>query len=109
MSYGQDVAQQLTAVRSIVSPRLQRELIRRSDAETADGPRGDEVRLDAEVLYRLVMGLDAQPVVMPAEDMELLNDPLAAGLLYRGKFPRTVDELLSDLDAAVCCRCRTPT
>ena len=42
------------------------------------------------------MGLDAQPVVMPAEDVELLNDPLAAGLLLRGKFPRTVGELLSD-------------
>lgn len=56
-------------------------------------------RLAATTLYRLVMGIDAEPSVMPPGDVQQLGDPLAA-LFRAGRFPLTTHDLLAELDAA---------
>lgn len=53
-----------------------------------------------DTLYRFVRGVDERPAPMPPEQLRNLRDPLAAGLLCRGIFPMTVQELLAELTAA---------
>lgn len=60
----------------------------------------DAPSLSAGVLYRFVMGVDAQPARMDPLAVEALGDPLAVVLLRRGLFPLTVGEVLQGLNAA---------
>jgi hypothetical protein len=56
--------------------------------------------LTAGTLYRLVLGVDEEPVPMPADSIAALGDPFAAALLKARAFPLTVQDLLAGLDAA---------
>src|SRR5262249_34296453 len=48
-------------------------------------------------VYRFVMGVDSEPTVMPPAQLEGLADPMGT-LLRQGKFPLTLQDLLTDID-----------
>ncbi len=56
--------------------------------------------LESNVLYRFVMGLENEPTQMPLEQVHGLGDPFATALLKQGRFPTTLDDVLSALDSA---------
>jgi len=56
---------------------------------------------DPQVLHRFVVGADAAPHGMTAAEVKALGDPFATLLLARGKFPRTAEEVIDGLRAAV--------
>ena len=55
----------------------------------------------ADALHRFVVGADAAPQRMSASQVKALGDPFATLLLARGKFPRTAEELVDGIRAAV--------
>lgn len=60
----------------------------------------ESAAVDPAKINQHIIGLPDQPRVMTDDEVaELLNDPFAVGVLRRGKFPSTLDELLSGLDA----------
>jgi hypothetical protein len=62
----------------------------------------DEVgfgQLASSSVYRFVMGVDSEPAVMPQSQLDGLADPMGL-LLGQGRFPLTVQDLLTELDAA---------
>ena len=70
-------------------------------AEGLEGVAGtpEEVPpLQAGVVYRYVMGVDPEPVVMPQTELDLLDDPMGQ-LLRRGKFPLVAADVLAEVDA----------
>jgi hypothetical protein len=57
--------------------------------------------LDSNAIHRFVVGNDAAPAPMTADEAEAeLGDPFATLLLLAGSFPRTAEELLAGIDAA---------
>lgn len=57
---------------------------------------------DPGTLLRFVVGENVKPEVMSAPDIQAeFGDPFATLLLARGKFPRTGDELLAEIDDVV--------
>jgi hypothetical protein len=57
--------------------------------------------LDRSTVHRFVVGVDAGPVALSADEAAaLLGDPLATLLLLRGRFPRTGAELVDELKRA---------
>ncbi|HLM03115.1 MAG TPA: hypothetical protein VK400_18835, partial [Pyrinomonadaceae bacterium] len=56
--------------------------------------------LEAGRIYRFVLGVDDFPKPVPEAEIEtLLQDSFAGLLLRRGKFPLTLRELLTEIDA----------
>ena len=63
--------------------------------------RMDPGDLQPGAIHRFVVGEDAGPRVLSAEEASSeLGDPFATHLLLKGTFPRTAHEVLSALDAA---------
>lgn len=58
----------------------------------------DSPPLQANTLYRFVLGLDGQPAPLAAEEAVRLGDPFARLLLLRGVFPLSLRALLAELD-----------
>lgn len=56
-------------------------------------------QLAPSTVYRFVMGIDSEPVIMPQAELDSLADPMGL-LLRRGTFPRTVNDVLAEVDAA---------
>jgi hypothetical protein len=56
-------------------------------------------QLTSSRIYRFVMGVDSEPVVMPQAELDSLADPMGT-LLRQGRFPLTVGDLLAEVDAA---------
>ena len=56
--------------------------------------------LAPDVIHRFVVGEDAAPRAMTADEAAELADPFATLLLLKGVFPRTADELLAGIDTA---------
>jgi hypothetical protein len=56
---------------------------------------------DPNVLHRFVVGADAAPRRMSASEVKALGDPFALLLLARGTFPRTGEEVVDGIRAAV--------
>ena len=56
---------------------------------------------DPNALHRFVVGADAAPQKMTASQVKALGDPFATLLLARGNFPRTGEEVVDGIRAAV--------
>ena len=56
---------------------------------------------DPNALHRFVVGADAAPQPLTASQVKALGDPFATLLLARGKFPRTGEEVVEGIRAAV--------
>lgn len=55
----------------------------------------------ASALHRLVVGADPEPRKMTPAEVKALGDPFASLLLARGKVPRSGEELVEKIKAAV--------
>ncbi|MGH4014342.1 MAG: hypothetical protein ACRDSL_10540 [Pseudonocardiaceae bacterium] len=56
-------------------------------------------QLVPSTVYRFVLGVDSEPVVMPRSELDSLADPMGV-LLRQGRSPLTVNDLLVEVDAA---------
>ena len=56
---------------------------------------------DPNALHRFVVGADAAPRAMGATEVKALGDPFATLLLARGTFPRTGEDVVEGIRAAV--------
>ena len=56
---------------------------------------------DPDALHRFVVGADAAPRSMSASEVKALGDPFATLLLARGTFPRTGEQVVDGIRAAV--------
>jgi hypothetical protein len=56
---------------------------------------------DPNALHRFVVGADAAPQRMSAAQVKALGDPFARLLLARGNFPRTAEDVVEGIRAAV--------
>lgn len=55
-------------------------------------------RLAPATVYRFVLGVDSEPVVMPPAQFDGLGDPMGL-LLRQGRLPLTLNDLLAEVDA----------
>jgi hypothetical protein len=56
---------------------------------------------DPNALHRFVVGADAAPKKLTASEVKALGDPFATLLLARGRFPRTGEDVVDGIRAAV--------
>lgn len=56
-------------------------------------------QLAPSTVYRFVMGVDTEPVIMPQAELDNLADPMGL-MLRQGKSPLTVNDVLAEVDAA---------
>lgn len=69
-------------------------------ADDEGAPGAAPAALEPGRVYRMVLGIDPQPVPMDGEELgRELRDPFAELLLKRGVFPQSLRELLQGVDA----------